>query len=117
MCYFCLFYHSSSIYTQFDLCNLISVSPPLKQRVGVQQCSVPAQHWPLDVMVVIAIVALCLFVELVEKFGGLVVQFGGPCALCEWWLRPLAAILGRRRTFLDLGAVVAGGWLLAGAVY
>ena len=73
----------------------------------------------LDVMVVIAIVAfaLCLWKWCPEKFGGLVVQFGGPCALCEWWLRPLAAILGRRRTFLDLGAVVAGGWLLAGAVY
>ena len=24
----------------------------------------------------------------------MVVQFGEPCALCEWWLRPLAAILG-----------------------
>ena len=37
-----------------------------------------------------------LFVEMVENFGAgaVVMSFGGPCALCERWLRPLAAILG-----------------------
>ena len=84
MCYFCLFHHSSSMYTQFDLCNLISVSPPLKQRDGVQQCSVPAQHWPLDVMVVIAVVALalCLWKWCPEKFGGGAVWW----PLCPLWV-------------------------------
>ena len=37
-----------------------------------------------------------LLVEMVEKFGAgaMVMAFGGLCALCERWLRPLAAILG-----------------------
>ena len=91
MCYFCwvlrILPFNLNTSTQFDLCNLIwiSVSPPrYYQRDRVQQC-VPAQHLPL---VVIAIALVCsLFVEMVVKFGG-------PCALCEWRLRPLAAILG-----------------------
>ena len=61
-----------------------------------------------------------LSVEMLEKFGGgaVVTGFGGPCALWFEMVAPSGGHFGfgGRRTFLDLGAVLAGGLPLPGAL-